>query len=103
MLVLTRKKEESLVIDDNITITILGIEGDKVKIGIEAPRAITILRHELWQAINEQKQIAARLASDPEPEQFIALREFLATEAINNLEAEKEVASDTVLADPLPD
>ena len=38
MLVLTRRSDESLVINDNIVVTILGIEGDKVKLGISAPR-----------------------------------------------------------------
>lgn len=54
MLVLTRRIDESIVIANNITITILGIEGDKVKIGINAPREVPILRHELWQALQEQ-------------------------------------------------
>ena len=47
MLVLTRKMQESIRIDDNITITILGIEGGRVKIGIQAPREIPVVRSEL--------------------------------------------------------
>lgn len=49
MLVLSRKVEESLIIAGDIVITVLGIEGDRVKIGIEAPRAVTIVRHEVLQ------------------------------------------------------
>ena len=47
MLVLTRKKEEKLVIGDNITLTILKIKGNSVQIGVEAPRNVRVLRSEL--------------------------------------------------------
>jgi len=80
MLVLTRKRDESLVINDNIVVTVLAIEGDKVKIGITAPREITVLRHELWQAMNEQRQIAEQLAGKTESPGFEELRRFLAND-----------------------
>jgi carbon storage regulator len=48
MLVLTRRKDESIVIGDEIIVTILAVEGDKVKLGIDAPRRISVLRRELW-------------------------------------------------------
>jgi carbon storage regulator len=80
MLVLTRRRDESLVISDNIVVTVLAIEGDKVKLGITAPRDISILRHELWQAMNEQRQIAEQLANKPESAGFDELRKFLAEE-----------------------
>jgi carbon storage regulator len=57
MLVLTRKKQESIHIGSDIEITILEIEGDRVKLGIKAPKASTILRGELiteTQAINRE-------------------------------------------------
>jgi carbon storage regulator len=47
MLVLGRKTDESLILGEDIVITILGIEGDRVKVGIDAPRHITILRSEV--------------------------------------------------------
>lgn len=47
MLVLGRKTDESLIVGSDITITILGIEGDRVKVGINAPKHITILRSEV--------------------------------------------------------
>jgi carbon storage regulator len=81
MLVLTRRVDESLVIDDHIVITILGIEGDKVKIGISAPREVHVLRKELWQALREQEQIARQLAEQPPGESFEALRQFLADQS----------------------
>lgn len=80
MLVLTRKAEESLVIGDQITLTILAIEGDRVKIGIQAPREISIHRKEVWDAIHEQNRLAELLAQDGHGEHFEQLRKFLAGE-----------------------
>jgi carbon storage regulator len=77
MLVLTRRTDESLNIGDSITITILAIDGDKVKLGINAPREITILRHEIFQAVQEQTRLEEFLAAGPEPESFKGLRELL--------------------------
>lgn len=77
MLVLTRKTDESVVIGENIVITILSIEGDKVKLGIEAPREIPILRKELHDAIREQEQLASELAKSPSPQTIEALRRLL--------------------------
>ena len=57
MLILTRKKNESIKINENIEITILDMDGGSVKIGINAPRSVRILRSELTQKIqasNEQ-------------------------------------------------
>lgn len=82
MLVLTRKAEESLVIGDQITLTILAIEGDRVKIGIQAPREISIHRKEVWDAIHEQNRLAELLAQDGHREHFEQLRKFLAGEIV---------------------
>jgi len=51
MLCLSRKRNERIIINDNITITIIEIRGDKVRIGVEAPRDITIHREEVYLAI----------------------------------------------------
>lgn len=88
MLVLTRKAEESLVIGDQIILTILAVEGDRVKIGIQAPREISIHRKEVWDAINEQNRLAELLVHDGHREQFEQLRQFLAGE----LDEDREVA-----------
>ncbi len=57
MLVLSRKKNESIVIDDTIIITVVEIRGDKVRLGIEAPKEIPVHRSEVYAAIqNEQLQ-----------------------------------------------
>ena len=59
MLVLGRKKGESIIIDDNIEITITAIEGETVKLGIEAPKQITIHRKEVYLEIQEENKQAA--------------------------------------------
>jgi len=80
MLVLTRKENESIAIGDSIVVTVLAIEGEKVKLGITAPRATVILRQEVFQAIEDQKKIQELLASGAETETFEQLRELLASE-----------------------
>lgn len=93
MLVLTRRIDESLNIGDSITITVLSIEGDKVKLGIKAPREVTILRQEIFQAVQEQTRLEQRLANGPEPDTFKGLRELLASQSGNSNE-ENQVSSD---------
>ncbi len=51
MLVLSRKKNECIVIDDKITITVVEIRGDKVRLGIEAPMDVPVHREEVFEAI----------------------------------------------------
>jgi len=53
MLALSRRKNEALVIDNNIEITILEIKGDQVKIGIQAPKNVSIYRKEIYAEIQE--------------------------------------------------
>jgi carbon storage regulator len=67
MLVLTRRSEESIVIGGNIVVTILSVEGEKVKLGIEAPREIAILRKELIDVIQHQIRLAGKLSSMADP------------------------------------
>lgn len=61
MLVLSRKCEQSLLVGEDITITVLAIDGDRVKLGIEAPRSVTVLRTE----VHDQLQLANAGASHP--------------------------------------
>ncbi len=52
MLVLSRKKNESIVINDDITIVVVEIRGDKVRLGVEAPKEVPVHRSEVYQAIH---------------------------------------------------
>lgn len=55
MLVLTRKKNESIVINDDITIVVVEIRGNKVRIGVEAPKEVTVHRSEVLAAIRSNE------------------------------------------------
>jgi carbon storage regulator len=80
VLVLTRRTEESVVIGGNIVVTVLGVEGEKVKLGIDAPREVTILRSELLDVIHHQNRVAEKLSSLPEPPAPEGLRDLLSEE-----------------------
>lgn len=54
MLVLSRKIDESIMIEDNIKITIVEVRGDKVRLGIEAPKEISVHREEVFDAIQKK-------------------------------------------------
>lgn len=63
MLALTRKKGESLVINNNIEITILEIRGEQIKIGITAPKEVSIYRKEVYLQIQEENKAAISVDS----------------------------------------
>jgi len=68
MLVLSRKKNESIVIDDRIRITVVEVRGDKVRLGIEAPREVPVHRSEVLAAIrSEERRAASEEESKPSP------------------------------------
>lgn len=56
MLVLTRKSNQSIMIGDEVEITILAIAGEKVRVGIQAPRSVPVFRKEVYVAIQEERQ-----------------------------------------------
>nr|WP_276568484.1 carbon storage regulator CsrA [Acetivibrio saccincola] len=58
-MVLTRKKNESIVIGDNIEITVVDIQGDQVRIGINAPKSVSIHRKEIYLEIQAENKKAA--------------------------------------------
>lgn len=61
MLVLSRQRDESIIIGDNIVVTIVDIRGDKVRLGIEAPTEIPVHRREVYEAIQRENQRASQL------------------------------------------
>ena len=60
MLILSRKKGESLIIGDGIELTVIEVSGDKVRLGIKAPNDVSVLRAELKQTADENKDSAAK-------------------------------------------
>ncbi len=63
MLALSRKKNEALIINNNIEITILEVKGDQVKVGIEAPREIPVYRKEVYLQIQEANSASSDASS----------------------------------------
>lgn len=63
MLALTRKKNESIVINGNIEITIMEVKGDHVKIGVQAPKSIPVYRKEVFEQIQKENEEAMKAES----------------------------------------
>jgi len=63
VLVLTRKVDESIVIGDNIEVTIVAVRGDQVRVGIEAPRSLPVFRKEIYLEIRDENVRAAGSAA----------------------------------------
>lgn len=63
MLVLSRKKNESIIINDDITIVVVEIRGDKVRLGIEAPKEVPVHRHEVYEAIRRSAEESEKNSS----------------------------------------
>lgn len=62
MLVLSRQRDESIIIGDNVQVTIVDIRGDKVRLGIVAPSEISVHRKEIYDAIQRENRNAAKVA-----------------------------------------
>ena len=65
MLVLSRQRDESIIIGENIVITVVDIRGDKVRLGIQAPTEIPVHRQEVYKAIQREKEVAEAGGSPP--------------------------------------
>ena len=64
MLVLSRQRDESIIIGDNIVVTIVDVRGDKVRLGIEAPREVSVHRREVYDAIQRENREASKIQLD---------------------------------------
>ena len=80
MLVLSRQRDESIMIGDNVEITIVDVRGDKVRLGITAPKKIPVHRREIYDAIQREKA-AERAAAEAEPEKAAEAEPEKAAEA----------------------
>ena len=56
MLVLTRRTNETLMVGDNVTVTVLGVKGNQVRIGVNAPREVAVHRGEIYERIKTEEQ-----------------------------------------------
>ena len=66
MLILTRKVGEALMVGDDVNITVLGVKGNQVRIGVSAPKEVAVHREEIYQRIQKEKNQATK----PEQEKF---------------------------------
>lgn len=64
MLILSRKTNESIMIGDQIEISVVDIKGDQVKLGIQAPRSVKVYRQEVYLAIQAENRAAAQTGTD---------------------------------------
>lgn len=86
MLVLSRKLNESIMIGDEIEVTVVEIQGDQVRLGVQAPRSVRVYRREVYQAIQEQNRAAA--LSVPGPGKIDQLLQEIAREIKNEKKGE---------------
>ncbi len=68
MLILTRRVGETLMIGDEVTVTVLGVKGNQVRIGVNAPKDIAVHREEIYERIKREQDNAASINTPSQPE-----------------------------------
>lgn len=81
MLVLSRQRDETIVIGDDIEVTVVDIRGDKVRLGINAPKEISVHRKEVYDAIKRENREAAQVKTAGQPAVEAAKPAVVATPA----------------------
>src|SRR5271154_1537322 len=100
MLILTRRPGERVVIGDEILVTVMGVSGHTVRLGIAAPAGVPIYREEIWLAVKEENRAAAAASADALPAAADALP--AAADALPTAADGLPAAGDALPAPPVP-
>jgi carbon storage regulator len=65
MLILTRRVGETVMIGDDVTITVLGVKGNQVRVGINAPKSVAVHREEIYERIRREREISRATQAEP--------------------------------------
>jgi carbon storage regulator len=67
MLIITRRAGQKIMLGDDVTVHVMEIVGNSVRIGVEAPKSLPVYREEIWAAVKEENQAAAKAEANPLP------------------------------------